>query len=65
MKEIEEMDENHLMKLAKFMMELQERQKSMDKSDALHLAEMEGSKIELAKIQSELSKYKQPQPSIK
>jgi hypothetical protein len=53
------------MKLAKFMMELQERQKSMDKSDALHLAEMEGSKIELAKIQSELSKYKQPQPSIK
>ena len=58
------MDENRVLKLANFIMELSERQKAMEQNDALQIAEMESSKIEQAKAKTELTQMNQPQGAI-
>src|SRR6185437_16068259 len=62
MKELEELDENRLMKLADFILSVQERQKIMnqgEEDDSINEAMALSVPVEKSKMQSELSKNKQ------
>jgi hypothetical protein len=48
LKEIDEMDENRLMKLAEFIVSMQERQKALDTQDAARKAEALGAEVQAA-----------------
>lgn len=61
LKELDEMDENRVLKLAQFIIDISDKQRENDQNEALQIAEMESMKIEQAKQKTELSQNKQPQ----